>query len=264
MVFGRIRYAKRSFSRMRRSKTLSSYRIATRTGAKAQSRQIYALNRKIRRIERRTRPEIKILEYDGSSITPGSVQTAGSGSYAGGYSVFGSNLANTIDGNFARLLDATFYFTASYNSGTTNITPYYIRVVGVQLKATRSDDLNFLDVWSYNAGGLPSTGNGFIISTTDDNTKSAKDAFFGPLSTGLARTAKVLFERKLYLTDQRPTVSFKAKVRRLLNFYKNPSENIAKGAIRVFVLIYNSSVNGAGSVVSMNFELNAKLAYTDA
>ena len=51
------RYVRR---RNARRKTLSNYKIATRTSARSQARQIYALNRKINYIQKRTKPEIQI------------------------------------------------------------------------------------------------------------------------------------------------------------------------------------------------------------
>lgn len=228
------------------SARLSSYAIATRTGARAQSRQIYALTRKIRRIERQTRPEFKVFYVNGGAQTPSF--TSGTG-YV--YSLTGTS--PNIDGNFARYISATTYFSAVYGSIANTNNPICFRVVGVQTKSTRSDNVAPNDVF-----------NGLTISNTTFNGAfsgdEAQNAFNGPLKEGLARTAKVLFDRKFYLSFQRPNISSKIKCRRLMNYYNSPGtqESMAKGSINVYVLCYAIGQTG------YTFDANFKLVYTDS
>lgn len=261
---------RRRYRRGRKRSTLSKYKIATKTSARAQSRQIYALNRKINNIQRRTRPETKIKWFESNTIQPGAPTEANNSSYVF-YGTYSPGTP-TIDGQFARLNDMTLYLNASYNTYANTNAPFYLRLVIVQTKTTRGDYLVFNDVFNYNDTlTYPSytSGGGFIVSNTGNRT--AKDSFFGPLASGLGRTARVLCDRKLYLTFQRPTIALKLKLKKLLNYYNvvnnstgaiGGSEPVAKGLIQAFLLVYNP-VTGTGAL-NLNFDINAKLAYTDA
>lgn len=256
---------RRRYRRGRKRSTLSKYKIATKTSARAQSRQIYALNRKINRIQRLTKPEIKIQWFESNTLQPGTPSDSNNTSYLFSYVFpFGP-----IDGQFARFQDMTIYLNSSYNTYAATNAPFYLRLVVTQTKATRSDNLTVYDVFNYNDTlTAPTVGSGWLVSNTGNRT--AKDAFFGPLASGLGRTAKVLTDRKFYLTHMRPTVAAKLKLKKLLNYYKDvnntgsgsASEPIAKGQIHAFLLIYNPTTGQ--TAVNINFDFNAKIAYTDS
>lgn len=240
MVYRR-RYAGRRTTRSRR-RTLSSYSIATRTSARAQSRQIYAINRRISGIQRRTRPEIKSTVINGTSWSVSSTnETHGQ--------LVSYGIAPTpIDGNFARLQSATAYFSARYtNAPETTSSPVTFRIVGIQTKTTRSSDMTNTDVF-YG-----------VVDGRQQPPEYADIGMNGPLHTGLGRIGKVLFDRKFYLSFQRPCISTKLRMRRLLNYYKSETEGIAKGHIYIFILAYAPIVG-----TSYTFDLNSKIAYTDA
>lgn len=253
MAYGRRRYYRRRGHRSRKG-SLSNYSIATRTSARSQANQIYSLKRRINAIQRRTKPEIKIWQLNGDTITP-SGTTAGSASQITTYEPSISQWHSTIDGSFARLLSYTVYFSARYTAYAANTIPVTFRVVVIQTRATRSEAIAPNDV--FNGTNLPATG------ITDAN---ALNALNGPLATGLARTAKVLYDKKYYLSYQRPQILSTIKLNKLLNYYKVPSgnagdgtEQIGKGIIQVFVLAYNP-----GNVTTYTYDVNTKLAYTDA
>ena len=252
----RRRYVRR---RAARRKTLSNYRIATRTSSKAQSRQIYALKRRIDVIQRRTKPEIMIHRRIGNAILnfttsasglfewsspPGSVQFAP----PLGTQTSDLNTASSVtpSNNFARLLSYTlygnFYYTDLPNDQNG---PVRLRVVICQLRATRGEVLGPSDVFS--------NGN-------------AGSAVYGPLQTGLARTLKVLSDRHYTLSFQRPNIAIKTKLKYLLPFYRDSnasgsatsSESWAKGGIYVFYSVYGATFTNC------SLSLEGKLAYTDA
>ena len=123
-------YRRRYVSRRRARRTLSNYRIATRTSAKAQSKQIYYLNKKINRIQRLTKPEICIVERQCNAITPPSAvvnwkYASGAQSYlspslGSGDDAVNSGATLVSANNFARLNSFTLYGNWQYSSLTTD------------------------------------------------------------------------------------------------------------------------------------------------
>lgn len=262
MVYRR-RYTRR---RNGRSRTLSSYRIATRTSARSQARQIYALNKRISAIQRRTKPEIKVKFFNNPPVTP--TFASSNSSYNQFYAV-NPNLMGTgetqndpIDGSFCRQLSCNIYFHSHYTSPSTSNQPVCYRLVGIQTRTTRAEAPNFLDVFTF----AQNTSSGFDPNAILNNNE-AQTAFNGPLREGLARTAKVLFDRKFYLSFQRPQINATIKLKRLMNWYLNsninygnPPESVAKGQIYVFLIAYSQNTTATG----YTFDINAKIAYTDA
>ena len=137
------RYRKRSNYR----KGLSSYNIATKTNARAQSKQIYYLNKKINRIQRLTKPEILINERQSGTITQSSNSIPWK--YGGfiknfivpnlGIESTGVNteyLSNTAN-NFARLQSFVLYGNWQYTAVNSTSVPETLRIVIVQLKTSR-------------------------------------------------------------------------------------------------------------------------------
>lgn len=261
------RYARR---RTYRRKTLSNYRIATRTSARSQAKQIYALKRRINVIQRRTKPEILITRRTGTPLVSDGSFTPVTGlatfAYGGGsVSSFQPQLptsgtetnggAGVLSPNrFARLLSFKLTGSISY-SGTpqTTATPYVLRVVIVQTRTTRSDTVGANDIF------------------LDSN------PVFNSLQSGLARTARVLSDKRYYLSYQRPVIAIKTVLKRLTNFYTDTtshasattgSEGVGKGTIFVayaFKPVVNPS-QPEGTVPSGDVFVNweGKLAYTDA
>lgn len=255
----------RRYTRRRANRTLSSYKIATKTSARAQSRQIYALARRISAIQRRTRPETVTIQRTASAVdfdtSAGNVRwfDGSSGTAASSFvvpslgpttdSAYGS-ATTSVPNNFARLLSFTLYGDLRYNAYVATNIPFTLRIVVIQTLSTRTDNLNESDIF---------TGN---------NTTSSSDfaKVYGPLQTGLARTAKVLSDKRYTLSYQQPTVTIKTRLRYLLNYYRDvnsttsaTSEEYAKGAIYVFYATYTTSRE-----VVPTLSLMCKLAYSDA
>lgn len=254
------RSARKISARRRARRALSNYRIATRTSAKSQSRQIYALNKKINYIQKRTKPEIAISRRTIDSTLAFTSNSTGSvqwnpgptsafipslGSQSGDLNIAGTSLKIN---NFARLLSFTLYGNFYYSqapTGTDN--PIRLRIVIAQLRATRAEAPNQNDVF---AGG------------------NAGSAVYGPLQTGLARTLKVLSDRHYTLSYQYPNVVIKTPLRYLMPYYRDgnistssgnaSSESIAKGGIYVFYAVYGATFTNC------SLSLEGKLAYTDA
>lgn len=237
MVYNR-RYGR--YRRYKKYRTLGSYNIATRTSAKSQARQIYALNRKINFIQRQTRPEVMTYNQNFSGTNPSTA--------TGVYTYTANNQQPTnLVGDFARLLSSTWYITANYNTMTESVQPVTFRIVVVQSKATRSQEIQRADIFQSNAAANTIT------------TEQAKNDVFGPLATGLSGICKVLADRKIYLSYQRPQAFARIILKRLLNFrLHDPSEAVSKGVIYCFITGYSPDA------LDVSVNINSKLAYTDA
>lgn len=255
--------------RTSRRRTLSNYRIATRTGARAQAKQIYALKKRINYIQKRTKPEIVItrrtatpLASNGRNEPMGGVINFNYGEETKGYFLpqlpgitteLNAAVGTEPPNRFARLL--SFKLTGNLNytaTPTVSATPYVLRLIIIQTRTTRAEAIGASDVIS------------------------ESNAVFGPLQTGAARTARILSDRRYYLSYQRPVISIRTSLKRLTNYYTDTtrstgastsSEDIAKGTITV-VYVYRPMLNAADSELTptglLNLQLEGKLAYTDA
>lgn len=236
MVYNR-RYGR--YRRYKKYRTLGSYNIATRTSAKSQARQIYALNRKVNFIQRQTRPEVLTYNQNFS----GNNLSTNTGVY-----VYSANQQPTnLTGDFARLLSSTWYVSANYNTFTETVQPVTFRIVVVQLRSTRSQDLLRDDIFQSNT-----------LNTVTTQTQARNDVF-GPLATGLSGVCKVLADRKIYLSYQRPQGFTRIISKRLMNYrIGDASEGVAKGKIMCFITGYSPEA------IDVSVTINSKLAYTDA
>lgn len=259
-----VRYHRKKYTRKR--STLSNYKIATRTSAKAQSRQIYALKKRMNTIYRMTKPEIRIQQRNSPAYTLNANTVAGVTFLTTGStnsfdivprlgtvssSVINSNPIN----NFARLRGFNLYGHLEYSTLSATAQPITVRLVIVQTRTTRAEALNANDIFS-TAG---SDSNHF-------------NAVFGPLQLGLARTCRVLSDKRYVLSYQRPAINMRTNLRRLLSFYRDTanfastsassgseSESIAKGTIYVFYACYGNGYTD--NPATMNFTY--KLAFID-
>ena len=133
------KYRKSKFSRFNTYKYRSS---------KAQASQIYALNKKINRIQRLTRPEIKIKNAGLSDITLSTGLTAG---YV--YDISPLVQGTDFEGNLVRLNSIKYYGSFNeYAISTTGI-PIQARLVIIQTKTTRSDDPAVADIFRSESSG---------------------------------------------------------------------------------------------------------------
>ena len=245
MVYGYRSY-RRTGKRYARSQNsrFSRYNTYRYRSSKAQASQIYALNRKVQKIQRLTRPETLIRHGTLTDISTG-----------GGY-VFDLTpliprtedsstgvTTGDFEGNFARLNSLTYYGNAVLSSPSASSEPRQFRVVIVQTKATRPSDLEANDILR------TETNDGAIIIN-------------GPLSDGAGRVAKILSDKKYTVSFQNPIVNIKTKLKYLRNYYLDPqnTEAVPKGKIYVFVYLGPSS--SGNTIVTINH--GYKLAYTDA
>lgn len=248
----RSRYTRRRTG-ARRRRTLSSYRIATRTSARSQARQIYALNRKINMIQRRTKPEIMTW----TQALAGTPVWSNTGALSWVANIGPEqNTENEIQGHFARLLSLNLYAAINYTTLTETSQPVIFRCVVVQTMATRQSAPTIGDVIEG------------VDTQTSISSRLARQGIFGPLAQGLARSFRVLNDRKYYLSYQRPFVSVKITRKRLLSWWSDPNGNepVPKGEIYVIIVGYVSGTSESTTGLTQPFTITAqsKLAYTDA
>ena len=263
-----VYYRRRRYNRRR--KTLSNYNIATRTNARSQARQIYAIKRRINYLQRLTRPETQISQRLAVASSASTTPILSFSSSARGVSPVYWSLpgvsdpklfidprlnasTGTYEGDrFYRVNSFSMFGNLQYTSPSTTVKPFTLRVVIVQTRSTRGDALAAADIFSN------------VVSSDD----SRSVAVFGPLQTGLARTAKVLSDKRYVLSYQRPNVNLRTILKRVMNYYYDQdnsdsngdsSEPIPKGAIFVFLAWYS-----LGDPQDIQLTLNSKMAFTDA
>ncbi|UPW41443.1 capsid protein [Dipodfec virus UA23Rod_4953] len=253
------RYAKRSGKR-----SFSSFNLYKRRTSKAQAYQIYRLNKKINRIQNRTKPEVKIAPLVQSTFTtPTTANTSRSSGYI--LTNFVSEETSVvpagyvkINGRFARMqsmkITGTFTYTKAIASNLDmQRMPCYLRIVIVQLRAARTDEIRTDDIWTLTT---EPAGAGTVLSEYGK--------MRAPLAVGLARKARVLSDKKYMISDTRQSVDIKTKLKYIRNWYSAPSEVHAKGEIVMFAQVLNVIGDVVDDPNQASFTFVSKLAYTDA
>lgn len=265
MAYRRKRYYRR------KSKKLSNYNIATKTSAKSQAQQIYALKRKINYYIKQTKPST-FVQQRVSQLTnvanPGFMRWYKSASALVDFifpelgtpqsSTSSSNVSNAQRTNFARSYDLHLYGQLSFQPDklTATTLPVSLRLVVVQYPKTRASNLLHSDIFT---SGVNSLGQDAV---------QPYSSVFGPLQNGVSRNCRVLFDRVYTISFQRPQQRIFIYLKRLFNFYQDnnssqggnvESEAIPKGAISVYYSAF--SIGGIDTVVNQ-FSLISKLTYT--
>ena len=268
VYYRKYRRTGRGYARRGR-KGYSMYKLYKSRSSAAQSRQIYGLNRKINRIERMTKPEIKIAPLVQQSIT----DTTEAGTLVNGVRIFpGFNLTNLLgdtdatvpgyarlDGKFARLQNITMKGVFTYNISDSTSDQQrmvgYMRIVLVQTKTTRDDTPPYNTIFSTNVNP-DSTGTTALTSFS---------MIRAPLKSGSSRVVKILSDKTYMLSDTRQAVNIKTKLRYLRNWYINAIDDRPKGQVYMYVMLYNQDTTaGADNVSHVAFNFVSKCVYTDA
>ena len=270
VYYRKYRRTGKSYSRRGRS-GYSMYKLYKSRSSGAQARQIYGLNKKLKAIQRRTKPEIKIaplvqgqvLSTDGSTsngtqwmpainltnlLPEGSTQT-------------GNNVV--IDGRFARIQNITLKGLFTYDTSRTSETNVdlqrmvsYMRIVIVQTKATRGTGILSPDIWSSN-----------IVGTDSSVPATALLPFAqlrAPLRPGLARICKVLSDKTYMISDTKQAVNIKTKLKYVRSWYRAFSEEGPKGQVLMFIMMLNQDYANPDNVSSTRFNYVSKCVYSDA
>lgn len=262
----------RKFARYNRSRRIrrrgfakfSKYNTYRNRSSVAQASQIYRLNKKINYIQKLNKPEIKIAPLVQNTFT---TPASANATRPNGYVL--TNLVNEdtttvptgyvkVNGRFARMQSMKITGTFTYTKNlTSNLDmqrmPCYLRIVIVQLRAARTDEIRTDDVWT-----LTTEAGGAGTALSEYNKLRA------PLAVGLARKAKVLSDKRYQISDTRQSVDIKTNLRYIRNWYSAPSEVHAKGEIVMFVQMLNGIGDAVDDPNQASFNFVSKLAYTDA
>lgn len=247
-----VRYYKRRTYRRRYNRfRFSKYNTYKNRSSKSQAKQIYQLNKKINRIEAKTRPEFKTGRKDefltlNSYFTNNQLWTHGLSMITG---VDGVNLHDEQiqHGLFARLCGLTIWGNVERVNVNATHTAGFLRLMIFQFKEARQDSLSMDDIFSgYNE--------------TDMNSSIMKEPFKDHITASIR-----IVSNKVYKINNNDihNVPFKISIPgyKLLNFSENSTEPIAKGDILVCAVLGQDK---ATEGVAYRMKLSCKLCYTDS
>lgn len=272
MAYGNRRSTYRRKGR-RGNRALSTRRIFNNKSARSQAKQIYALKRRINRVYRATKPEVKVLEqgqYNALQLLPGQMTSFSE--------VFLRPELGTGDdqrtGNVVNLKAATLFLSAKYSmtTRTSSGIPFYnvvngspgagLRVIAVQTKVARAAAPTLQSVLhnaiSDSAGGIYSMANLKI-----------------PFEDGITTSYHVLLDRVYQFSNNRPIISKRINIRPAMKTYRwdPPSGSYdieyqyPAGAIFVFFIQGGLEASGSdlttADYTSISMSYTMKLAYTD-
>lgn len=266
-----------------RRKGYSMYKLYKNRSSASQARQIYGLNKKLKAIQRKTRPEINIAPLVQSTMRSDQGSAVFTGSHV---KLFGPvQLTNIIaqdanaqagyariEGRFARIQNITIKGTFTYlNASTGTILegtdlqrqPAYARVVIYQTKTARTDPLGTQDVFALTTAGTVNDSTGSAGTLLNDYA-----IMRAPLAVGLARVAKVISDKLYTISDTKQSFMIKTKLKYVKNWYQAPSDAAPKGNVMIMVLLYNTSANDDEEAVvnasECRLDIISKCVYTDA
>ena len=283
VYYRKYRRTGRSTYRRRGRSGYSMYKLYKSRSAGAQARQIYGLNKKLKAIQRKTRPEINIAPLVQSTFRSDqgtAVYTNSNVKFFGPIQL--TNLISQdataqtgfarLEGRFARIQNITIKGTFTYLNPTAGVNigvqdlqrqPAYARVVIYQTKTTRSDDMTFADVFSSTTAGTVKDSN-----NTDGSLLGNYSLMRAPLALGLARKAKIISDKLYMISDTKQAYMLKTKLKYVKNWYQAPNEAAPKGNIVMMVLLYNTSADSSDedviSAAECRLDIVSKCVYTDA
>lgn len=256
-------YRKKTYNR--KGKVLSKGNIYRKKSAYSQARQIAALNRKINRISKLNRPEIRTKLFQASkTFNPLDAQSSVGDTYLGfqiqpntdayfGYNAgsYQGSIMPAIDGTFLQIWGGSLKFTAQYNH-VVNIgdvaRPFSanVRVLILMRKA------------AYNISVGNTTPSGYIESYSVANQNLLH---LYPLRNGVTAECKVLYD-KFFKIGSATTIekSFKWKIPRT-RMEKMNNTNYPKYVIFGYIIVNGLDNFGPGD--SVNIDSVLKVNYSD-
>ena len=269
VYYRKYRRTGRGYARRGR-KGYSMYKLYKSRSSGAQARQIYGLNRKLKAIQRLTKPEINIAPLvQGVCLSTQGTNYQGVaffGPYrltnvvSAGMPGASSNTNALVEGRFARIQNVTMKGVFTYDK-TDSVADQqrmlcYMRIVLIQTKATRTDYPDRDDIFSTTIAGTNSQGTSAILNEYS--------MIRAPLKYGLARVAKVLSDKTYMISDTKQAINIKTKLKYVRNWYKSPDESACKGDVLMYVAMYNSEGLIPTNVSDCRFNFISKCVYTDA
>lgn len=247
------RYSRRRTYRSRARKSrFSKYNIYKNRSSRSQASQIYQLNKKINRIEAKTKPEFKTGRKDALfEIETPNIRQAG----LWGHSLKMITGSDGVDlhneaiqqGLFCRLCGLTIWGNIERIDVNASHTAGFMRLIVFQYRNTRDVGVSMPDIFSgYNE--------------TTMNSSILKEPFKDHINASL----KILANRVYKVNNNDITnIPFRITIpgRKLLNFAENSTESIAKGDILMCAIIGQDKETSSSAY---RIKGSCKLCYTDA
>lgn len=247
-------YGKRKYPKSRkytgRRRTLSTRNIYSNKGSRSQASQIAALNRKISRVSRISRPEIKYIYTNPVSAT--FTSDLGSNVYKRALVTLPTNGTT----NFHRIGDVIkpislqlYNYSEYYNNSTTGYHPSessggVLRFIVVQYKSVTDEEPTPDDILQ----GYAATGNNYTLGG------------ILPLANNITQKFRVLLDYKRILTSDRNQVQFRKSIKpNTIRFTESNNSNL------IYIFTF-----GFGLHFDQDFKeyikttTTAKLVFTDA
>lgn len=242
-------------SRRYRKKTFSRFNTYRNRSSKSQAYQIYSLNKKINRLEAKTKPEFKTGRKDSFMTLTTRYTSAGQLWNHSIKHLTSSDGINLHDdgiqkGLFCRLCGMTLWGNIVRTDPNATHTAGFLRLVVYQFRQCRQDGISMGDMFSgYNDG---------------ENSNMTSIILKEPFKDHISSTVRIITNRVYKLNNNDiNNVPFKISIpgRRLLNFSINSTESVARGEIGV-IAVYGQDSTTTSSAYKI--DISAKLCYTDS
>lgn len=237
------KYSKRKVSKRRYGSKVkfSKSKLYTHRSAKSQAKQIYVLNKKMKNMYRKIKPDINTMTYqlNPSTTMDFNAQTVVS-FLQPMVEIFGLTQLTTINASadYINVRNVRFWMNYRFNGLTDATQPLYIRLVFVKLKT---------------AGTFPAVDK--IWNGTADPYIRAR----GPLRAGLYDTGyKVIYDFKYKITYKNPNLDLKLMFK-IGKFDKPIAGNQPAKSIQMYAYLYNPNYTSASN--HAEGKMFAKVAY---
>lgn len=247
------RYRRTNYRRRYRTR-YSRYSTYKNRSSKAQASQIYNLNKRINRIEYKTKPEIKVGRKDTFMLLTTRYENV---RQLWNHSIKLITASDGIDfhsdtvqkGLLCRLQGLTIWGNIQRIDPNATHTAGFLRLIVVQYRQARSAGISMPDIFS-----------GYNDSTfTDMTSKVLKE----PFKDHVTATVKILANRVYKLNNNDVNnLPFKVSIpgRKLINFSMNSTEDIAKGDICVIAVYGQDNITNS---TAYKIDMSCKIAYID-
>lgn len=253
---------RRAYRRSRR-RSLSTRRIFGNRSARSQANQIYALRKRVASINRRLRPDIKVVDGNWPDLSKTFTNNAVTNTwYAKWYGTIGVGTGDTVrtgDRVYTKSLTLSAVFEYANNFTAEPVTVEAkgatVRIVVLQAKTASGFGEDITDPASI-ISKYTGTGGGYDLNTV------------APLANGITKTWAVLRDMRFRLTDDNPIRQLVLRIKprfRTLRFENREPEGGGDPVINpnhgflVFVCV--SGLHWMSSV-SEQVSMNGRLKYT--
>lgn len=234
-----MRYARR-YSRARKgrrgTRSLSAGRVFGNKSAKAQAKQIYALSKRIKSVQRQCRPEVKIVRTSVANrgLALDSTATPGTTPYSQVSIPLPSigNSDSTRIGNKVRIMNPKLFMGIQYREVNNSAAGYYnstlnnrgiqVRLIAVQAKVPHSSVPQLSDI---------------LQNVNFESQINSMMMMREPFQIGITSRFHILMDKRMTVNADSPTKSYRFSVKpKSRSVVWEDGQSYAKGAIYIFML----------------------------